>query len=317
MTETKLTMSLRVFRYDPDKDNLPRYDEFELSCGPYDQLLDALDRIKENQDSSLSFRKSCRHGICGSCAVRVNSRPVLACKTSMFQLRQQYGAKLTVDPLAKNRVLRDLVIDQEDYWAKYHAIRPYAETIKSSLDELRIRQEAIIDIADADYCINCLACYHVCPVVKITPKFLGPAAFVRAFRFESDPRDHSPERLRLVNEANIGVWDCVKCLQCSEVCPKGVDPFRKINALHEFGVREGVVPNGSRLRHAKGFLHAIKRPGIINELVLALYSLRLGVIRMVPRAVLMFFKRKLHLNPFWPRSRRREELNKAWKRKKT
>ncbi len=313
---TRFTMTFRVFRYDPDRDSLPRREDFSVECGEDDQLLDVLVRIKETLDPSLAFRSSCRHGICGSCAIRAGNKPVLACKTPVRELRDRFGDVVPVDPLDRAKAVRDLVVDRDDYWAKYHAVRPFAETLRHKGGDTPLRPSAIARIADADTCINCSICYFSCPVVRIEPPYLGPSAFARAYRFEADPRDHSSARLRIVNRAVAGVWDCVKCLQCSEACPKGVDPFRKITALHELGAKAGAVRDGVRLRHAKGFSIAMRQVGFINEIVLALYTMGLRMIRLAPRGVLMFFRRKLHLNPFWPRSMRLEEIKKLWRRKR-
>lgn len=306
----------KIFRYDPDASTLYRYDSFKIECDPFDQLLDILIRIKEEHSPGLAFRKSCRHGICGSCAVKVNNKPVLACKTSVFSLADEFGAELTVDPLEINRVVKDLIIDKDDYWQKYLSIEPYTSLIEGPEDSAFLKQNIIEAVADADYCIQCGACYYVCPVVKVLPEYLGPSAFTKAYRFEMDPRDYSSERLKLVNANDAGVWDCVKCLQCVEACPKGINPFEKITRLHEAGTERVPELDKQRRRHAEGFRLAISQVGFINELVLALYTMRLRMIRMVPRGVLMFLRRKVHINPLFPRSRRLSEIRREFKRSK-
>lgn len=304
----------KIFRFDPDNNTLYRYDRFELSCGPFDQLLDILIRIKEEYDPGLSFRKSCRHGICGSCAVKVQNKPLLACKTSVYSLAEEFGTELVIDPLDTDRVLKDLIIDKADYWQKYLSIEPYTDRIQDNEETAQLKPGTIDAVASADYCIQCGACYYICPVVKVLPEFLGPAAFTKAYRFEADPRDYSATRLKTVNAVHAGVWDCVKCLQCVEACPKNINPFEKITRLHEFGARFLPEMDKQRKRHAKGFRHAISQAGFINEIMLAFYTMRLRMIRMVPRGVLMFLKRKIHINPLFPRSRRLSEIRRAFKR---
>ena len=309
-------LTFKIFRYDPDANTLYRYDSFEIECGPFDQLLDILIRIKEEHSPGLSFRKSCRHGICGSCAVKVNNKPVLACKTSVFSLEEEFGAELTVDPLEISRVVKDLIIDKDDYWQKYLSIEPYTAKLETLNNSRVLGQQVLQSIADADYCIQCGACYYVCPVVKVLPDYLGPSAFTKAFRFEMDPRDYSSERLNLINANDAGVWDCVKCLQCAEACPKNINPFEKITRLHEAGAKNVVNLDKQRRRHAEGFRLAISQVGFINELVLAFYTMRLRMIRLVPRGILMFLRQKVHINPLFPRSRRLSEIRREFKRNK-
>ena len=307
-------ITFKIFRYNPEDNTLYRYDSFKIECGPFDQLLDILIRVKEDFAPGLAFRKSCRHGICGSCAVRVNNKPILACKTSVYSLSEEFGPELTIDPLSAERVLRDLIIDKEDYWQKYISIEPFTNRLSEKNGEIRLQNTVLAGIADADYCIQCGACYYICPVVKVQPDFLGPSAFTKAFRFEMDPRDYSAERLKIINSENAGVWDCVKCLQCIEACPKNINPFEKITRLHEAGVNELPKLDKQRIRHAKGFRLAVSQVGFINELVLAFYTMRLRMIRMVPRGVLMFLKRKIHINPLLPRSKRLSEIRREFKR---
>lgn len=312
--ENNKTAELRVFRYNPDLEVSGYYDAFSVPCGPHDQLLDILIRLKESVDPSLSFRSSCRHGICGSCAVRVNNKPLLACKSSMFSLIEEFGPALTVDPLDPQSVEKDLIIDKSDFWEKYDRVEPY--TIQLSDFDSFMKPEILAAIADADHCIQCSICYYVCPVIKILPEFLGPAAFTKVYRFAFDPRDDSEARIRLISRQGEGVWDCIKCLQCTEACPKHVDPFSKITRLHELGIKENAGVGKESIRHVRAFRQALGRAGLINEALLGWQTLRLAMVRLVPRGILMFFKGKLHINPFFPRSRRLDEVKSLLKRKK-
>ncbi len=312
-------VNFKIYRFNPDSGVLPRFDSYILECGESEQVLDILIRIKEDHDPGLSFRRSCRHGICGSCAVRVNGKPVLACKTPVSGLVADFGTELSVTPLIYDRVLKDLIIDRDDYWQKMQEVKPYTVTIdkfQPESDELLIKPELNDGIADADYCIQCSSCYYVCPVLKISPSFLGPAAFVKAARFTADVRDYSSDRLAIVNQNKTGVWDCVKCLKCTESCPKGIDPFRLITRLRQGGISAGAVKDPVHTRHVTGFRTAIRHVGTINELLLAFFTLRFGLIRMIPRGILMVLKRKLHLNPLSPKSRNIDEVRKYFKDKR-
>ena len=247
------TADFRIFRYDPDHDTLPRYLDYRMEYSRNEQLLDILIRIKEDIDSSLSFRRSCRHGICGSCAVNVNNKPVLACKTPVADLTAEFGDTLIIAPLDMDLVLKDLIIDREDYWQKMSSVKPYLEPLIGDGESRPLLPSSAVEIADADYCIQCGSCYYACPVVKISPDYLGPAAFVKTWRMAADVRDFSGNRLELVNGNVEGIWDCVKCLQCVESCPKGLSPYRMITMLRERSIDEKVEKDGTHLRHILAF----------------------------------------------------------------
>jgi succinate dehydrogenase / fumarate reductase, iron-sulfur subunit len=163
-------------------------------------------------------------------------------------------------------------------------------------------------VQDADYCIQCGACYYVCPVVRVNGKFLGPAALTKAYRFAADARDFSSKRLQIVHEQYSGVWDCAKCLLCVEACPKNINPFNKITALHEMGTDRGINAGSEHCRHARIFNRQVRRTGYINEFFLALNTLRLSMITMVLRGLLLVFNGKMRFNFLFPRSVKRYEL---------
>jgi len=301
---------LSVFRFDPDTGAPPYYRTYTVQSKKDARLLDLLESVKQDQDHTLNYRRSCRHGICGSCAVRVNGTPVLACKINAADLVAQFGVNLKVDPLKKERVLRDLVIDMDDFWKKYRLLEPYLVEIEPppQYTPLKIGPEQAEELKDADLCIQCGACYYVCPVADVSGRFLGPAAFTRAYRFVSDVRDFSATRLFMVNSSRGGVWDCAKCLLCVEACPKGINPFEKITRLHELAVKRGQCEAHEGYRHGHVFKRQVRRRGYINEFFLALFTLRSKMIEIVPRGIRLFLKGKLHFNYLFPRSTKRYEL---------
>ena len=322
MAEQNNTVTLLIYRFNPDTTKPPRYDRFVLKgITADDQLLDLLERIRHQTDSTVSYRKSCRHSICGSCAVKVNSVPVLACKSNARELITIYGNELTVDPLDYSRAERDLVINMDGYWEKYRSVRPYLEGIGGKTgpaaegagappraQDRRIFPDTMDMVNNADYCIQCGACYYVCPVVRVNGKFLGPAALTKAYRFAADARDFSSKRLTIVQEQYSGVWDCAKCLLCVEACPKDINPFGKITALHEMGTDRGINVESEHYRHARVFNRQVRRTGYINEFFLALNTLRFGMRKMVLRGVLLVCKGKMRFNFLFPRSVKRYEL---------
>ena len=295
-TITSQKVNFKVFRFNADEDYLPYYENYEMDVTSEEVVLDILNRIKWDNDGSFSYRRSCRHGICGTCAIKVNGRSTLACKESMSNMIEYFGNELTLEPLSKTRAVKDLIIDKGDFWAKNDAIHPY---LVSHIDEhpemeCAVTPEQANALNDADLCIQCGACHYACPVVEVNEDFFGPAAFAKAYRFEADVRDDAhTTRLVELNEEKQGVWDCVKCMECAEVCPKDVDPISKITSLHNMLFQEGVAKSNVATRHAVGFKHSIARNGVLDEGGMVLYSEGLGVVKHIPLALRMFTKGKI------------------------
>ena len=310
-------ITVKVFRFNGDTDVLPYYKEYKLEVSQEDVILDVLNRIKWEHSGSLSYRRSCRHGICGSCAVKVNNKGVLACKERVFDLIDLFGDELVIDPLNKQRVIKDLVIDKKDFWDKYDAVQPYlvADVEEEPEKENLVTPDEVEKIADADYCIQCGACYYSCPVVEVNPEFIGPAAFAKAYRFTSDNRDDAKiERLETVSQMGSGVWDCVKCFECAQVCPKDVNPIDKITRLHQQTFQEGVAESNVATRHAVGFKHSIEQHGFLDEGGLVFYSEGpLGMVQHIPEAVNMFKNGKIPMPWNLPKSKNLEEIKKIVK----
>ncbi|MFW5727150.1 MAG: succinate dehydrogenase/fumarate reductase iron-sulfur subunit [Spirochaetia bacterium] len=326
-------VTLNIYRFDPYRDQTPAYSEYSLDYNRNDQLLDLFERIKTEIDSTFAYRRSCRHGICGSCAVKVAGKPVLACRTPVRLLTAEFGPLLTVSPLDESRVIHDLVSNMDGFWAKHEQVTPFLVPTKSlpnrsvpaaSLPaggtasdshshrtfETRFFDSSSAAAGDSDYCIQCGACYYVCPVVSVQPEFLGPAAITKAYRFIHDPRDTFGGRLQAVAEPGRGVWECIKCLKCTEVCPKHIDPFLKISRLHSAVFHSSSFTQNSRIRHTRGFQLDLMLNGLLNELPLALYALRAGFVKMGLRGIKMILHGKVVLNPFRPRSKAYRQIRK-------
>ncbi|MDD3476383.1 MAG: succinate dehydrogenase iron-sulfur subunit [Sulfurimonas sp.] len=288
-------VNFKVFRFNSDVDYLPYYEDYTMDVTSEEVVLDILNRIKWDHDGSFSYRRSCRHGICGICAIKVNGRSTLACKESMSTMIEYFGNDLTIEPLSTKRAVKDMIIDKGDFWEKHAAVTPY---LVADIDECPSCENLVSphdaeELDDADLCIQCGACHYACPVVEINSDFFGPAAFAAAYRFEADVRDSDGQRLIDVNEEKQGVWDCVKCIECTEVCPKGIDPFSKITKLHQMAFKKGVAKNNVATRHAVGFLHSIKRNGVLDEGGLVLYSEGVSIVKHIPVALQMFRKGKI------------------------
>jgi succinate dehydrogenase / fumarate reductase iron-sulfur subunit len=314
-------VSFKIFRFNKERDYLPYYQTIEMEVSTDEVVLDVLNRIKWDHDGSFTYRRSCRHGICGSCAIKINGKPQLACKDNVFELVNIFGATLTIEPQDINRAYKDLVIDKSDFWQKYERVEPYliADIEKDPKEENVVSKDEVAKLDDSDYCIECGSCYYSCPVVEVNDKFIGPAALTKAWRFVADSRDNKKDhRLKSANLEESGIWDCVKCNECVDACPKDIRPYEKITKLHQESFKESVVPNSVASRHAVGFKHSIKRHGILDEGELVRYSEgNIGVLKHIPTALKMLKKGKL--TPPWkmPKSKNLDEIRELIKSSST
>jgi succinate dehydrogenase / fumarate reductase iron-sulfur subunit len=233
-----LAVAIKVKRFQPDRSDKPYWQEFQLQVEPKDRLVDALNQIKWEQDGTLTFRRSCLHGVCGSDAMRVNGRNRLACKLLM----KDVGTRITIEPMLGFPVIRDLVVDMDPFFAKYEKVKPFlindepapaAERLQSA--EERARYD------DTTKCILCGACTGSCPSVWANRDWVGPASIVNAHRFIFDSRDRAAgERLRILGDRN-GVWRCRTIFNCTEACPRGIhvtDAIEEVKRAIMYGSTE-------------------------------------------------------------------------------
>ncbi|MGM0623248.1 MAG: succinate dehydrogenase/fumarate reductase iron-sulfur subunit [Campylobacterota bacterium] len=312
MQTQKITFN--VFRFNAQTDYLPYYKKYEIEVGQDDLVLDILNKIKWEKDGSFSYRRSCRHGICGSCAIKVNNKPVLSCKVNVLELVQLFGNELTVEPQDMNRVIKDMVIDKKDFWQKYDAVKPYlvAEVAEYPESENIIAAEEAEQLEEADYCIQCGNCFYACSSLSVNKEYLGPAALTKAYRFNADSRDNATaQRLSIVDQLGSGVWDCVKCNECAQACPKELNPIDKITKLHNQLFAHNQAQKNVASKHAVGFKHSIKKHGLLDEGELVRYSEgNFGVLKHLPEAFAMMKKGKIV--PPWkmPKSKNLDEVKK-------
>ena len=224
------TITLEIARYHPERDDRPTYDRFEVPYRPEWVLLDALNHIKDEDDGSLTYRWSCRMGVCGSCGMMVDGVPKLTCAAF---LRDYLPGPIRVEPLAGFPVERDLVVNLDDFMDKLGAIKPWIireEEQPLSDGEYRQSPGQLADFKQFSMCINCMLCYSACPVYQHNQEFVGPAALALAQRYNHDSRDEgNDERYPLV-WSDDGIWDCTFVGECSSVCPKHVDPAGAIQS---------------------------------------------------------------------------------------
>ncbi len=218
--------TFKIQRFNPDKDKKPHYEEYRVELEQTDRVLDGLNEIKWRQDGTLTYRRSCAHGVCGSDAMRINGRNRLACKVLIKDLPEH----LTIEPMLGFTVIKDLVVDLEPFFEKYRSIAPYlindtpaphdAERLQSPEDRAKYD--------DGTKCILCAACTTSCPPFWANKEFVGPAAIVNAHRFIFDSRDEgAEERLAVLNSRN-GVWRCRTVFNCTDACPRDIEITRAI-----------------------------------------------------------------------------------------
>jgi fumarate reductase (CoM/CoB) subunit B len=215
----------RILRFNPDLDERPYYEDFEINVRDGMTVLDGLIEIKSRMDGSLTFRRSCRSGICGSCAVRVNHRAVLACKTQVLEAVKD--GMVLIEPLVHLRPIKDLVVDMDAFYRTIEQIQPWIVTDHTSDSEPILRPADVERLNRVDDCIFCGACYSDCNVIDVDMSFIGPAAIAKCFRFASDPRDAAGnERIRQIVEQ--GLYKCPVDQECEVACPKGISLRRAV-----------------------------------------------------------------------------------------
>ena len=231
-------MRISIYRYDPDHDSAPRMQDYEVTVEPTDvMLLDALTRIK-SQDDSVSYRRSCREGICGSDAMNINGKNGLACITKLADLPGQ----VTLRPLPGLPVIRDLIVDMTQFFKQYHSIKPYLINDEPAPERERLQSPEDREELNGLYeCILCACCSTACPSFWWNPdKFVGPAGLLQAYRFIADTRDQATSE-RLDNlEDPYRLFRCHTIMNCVDACPKNLNPTRAIGKIKDMMVKRAV-----------------------------------------------------------------------------
>ena len=217
-------ITLEVQRYLPEYGEEPMFQEYEVPLREDWVVLDALNHIKDHIDGTLSYRWSCRMGVCGSCGMMVNGTPKLTCATF---LRDYHPGDLQIGPLAHFPVIRDLVIDMDDFMNKLQEVKPWIiRTEEKPVEEGEYLQspDELNLFRQFSMCINCMICYSACPVYGNDSSFIGPAAIALAHRYDMDSRDEGQDERAEIIGSHEGIWECTFVGECSQVCPKNVDP---------------------------------------------------------------------------------------------
>jgi succinate dehydrogenase / fumarate reductase, iron-sulfur subunit len=262
--------TLRIRRYSPETGQPPHWEDFRVELDGHRSVLDGILQAKDREDASIGIRCSCRAAICGSCGVRINGRPDLACHTHLEKAAERAtDGVITVEPMGNMPVLKDLIVDMDAvHWKKIQRVTPWL--LPDGPDPERehiVPPESMIDVTQTMACIQCGACVSDCLSMEVDPLFIGPAALAKAYRFVGDPRDgHHYDRLKDLSEDPHGIYDCTHCFNCIEACPKGVAPMSQIMRLRRIaGSDYEIEDRNNGHRHERAFVKNIERNGLLHE----------------------------------------------------
>lgn len=265
--------TLKLRRYDPESGEAPYYEEFRVDLEPHRSVLEAILQVKAEQDGSVGVRCSCRAAICGSCGVRINGKPGLACHTHLSEAARRGvnadGQTILVEPMGNMPVIKDLIVDMDAvHWKKIQRVTPWLiEKQPVPEREYVVPHENMVDVTQTMACIQCGACVSDCLSMEVDPLFVGPAASAKAYRFVGDPRDAQQfERLKDLAEDPHGIFDCTHCFNCIDACPKGVAPMSQIMRLRRVATGDHhIVDRNNGERHERAFVSLIRGYGLLHE----------------------------------------------------
>src|SRR3954454_13881376 len=262
--------TLKLRRYDPESGQPPYWDEHTIELEGHRSVLEGILQAKARFDGSIGIRCSCRAAICGSCGVRINGQPGLACHTHLDKaLASAPDGAIVVEPMGNMPVIKDLSVDMDAvHWKKVQRVTPWLinrEPIPER--EYIVPHENMVDVTQPMACIQCGACVSDCLSMEVDPGFIGPAALSKAYRFVGDPRDAEPEaRLRDLSEDSGGIYDCTHCFKCIDACPKGVAPMSQIMRLRRRAGNDfGIVDRNNGHRHEEAFVTLVRENGLLHE----------------------------------------------------
>jgi succinate dehydrogenase / fumarate reductase iron-sulfur subunit len=284
--------TLRIRRYDPQSGDAAYWEDHKVELGPKQSVLDAILKIKDDTDGSIGIRCSCQQAICGSCGVRMNGKPGLACNTHLDEAAARHfgtgwnppegaegeevpelngdrGDVIAVEPMGNMPVIRDLIVDMDAvHWKKIQRVTPWLINKEPVPErEYVVPHENMVDVTQTMACIQCGACVSDCLSMEVDPGFVGPAALAKAYRFVGDPRDaEHQERLKDLAEDEQGMYDCTHCFSCIDACPKGVDPMSQIMRLRRrAGDDYHINDRNNGNRHERAFVTLIRDYGLLHE----------------------------------------------------
>ncbi|MCL2769123.1 MAG: succinate dehydrogenase/fumarate reductase iron-sulfur subunit [Solirubrobacterales bacterium] len=263
---------LRLRRYDPESGEAPYWDEHTVELEGHRSVLEGILQAKARFDGSIGIRCSCRAAICGSCGVRINGEPGLACHTHLDHARSSSSGGegvIEVEPMGNMPVLKDLIVDMDAvHWKKIHRVTPWLINRQPVPErEYVVERESMVDVTQTMACIQCGACVSDCLSMEVDPGFIGPAALSKAYRFVGDPRDaQQRERLKDLAADPLGIYDCTHCFKCVQACPKDVNPMGQIMRLRRIaGTDQGIDDPHNGRRHEEAFTTLVRDYGLNHE----------------------------------------------------
>src|ERR1700732_517924 len=262
--------TLRLRRYDPESGDAPYWDEHTIELQPHQAVLEGILQARARFDGSIGIRCSCRAAICGSCGVRINGAPGLACHTHLDHARAS-GADgvIEIEPMGNMPVIKDLIVDMDaGHWKKVQRVTPWLIAKQPVPErEYLVSHDNMVDVTQTMACIQCGACVSDCLSMEIDPLFVGPAALAKAYRCVGDPRDaEHHQRLLDLSQDPHGIYDCTHCFNCIDACPKGVDPMSQIMRLRRVaGSDYDIKDRNNGYNHEHAFVKNIRKNGILHE----------------------------------------------------
>ena len=320
--------SLRVLRFDPETDKEPRWQRYEVELPEGSTVLEALMHVQDHQDGSLTFRRSCRHAICGSCGMRINGCARLACNTQLAVVAAEAQrcwapgpegaapsgnrsageaaaapAPISIEPLGNMPVVKDLVTDMTQFWAKLRGVQPWLQSLDAHPDpdhERPMSPETYGVLSRALLCVECGCCFSDCCSVEASAEFVGPTALAKAFRYAFDTRDDQLHRRMFDLTNEHGLWECTRCYFCTQRCPKHLRVRELITALGGLAFEEGLRADAGA-RRAAGVRASVLASGHLDEARMTLAAQGpAGALARLPQAARAAVSGKLSLRPLEP-----------------
>lgn len=263
--------TFRIRRYNPETGEAPYWDQYTVELEPHEAVLTGILQIKAAHDGSIGVRCSCRSAICGSCGMRINGQPGLACNTQVgdaIKKSKDGNATIVVEPLGNMPVIKDLIVDMDAvHWKKVNRVTPWLLSGDLPEREHIVPRESMVDVTQTMACIQCGSCVSDCLAMEADPEFIGPAALAKAYRFVGDPRDVQHEqRLKDLAEDPHGLYTCTHCFKCIDACPKDVAPMSQIMRLRRIaGQDHHIEDSNNGERHEQAFVVLLEKYGMLSE----------------------------------------------------